>query len=58
MDQNNAQLTKIINELLEEWSDTQFNISSEAARSMLSQAIVERVQSFNNQIIEDAFCSK
>lgn len=49
-------VTKLINDVLDEWKDTQFNIASDSARYLLALAIAERVDVHVKQLIEDIIC--
>ncbi len=52
----NNNITDTIKSVLDEWKDTQFNIGSESARTLLSLAIEEQLNPVINQLIEDVVC--
>ncbi len=47
---------KTIKQVLDEWKDTQINISSDSARVLLALAIQEQVDKQTSQLIEDLVC--
>lgn len=47
---------KAIKQVLDEWKDTQINISSDSARVLLALAIQEQVDKQTSQLIEDLVC--
>jgi len=55
-DQETTPMTRIVNDVLDEWKDTQFNIASESARYLLALAVAERVDEHVKQLIEDIVC--
>lgn len=55
-DKETTPMTQTINNVLDQWKDTQFNIASESARYLLSLAIAERVDEHVKQLIEDIVC--
>ncbi len=52
----NHNITDTIKSVLDELKDTQFNIGSETARTLLSLAIEEQLNPVINQLIEDVVC--
>lgn len=52
----NDKLYQAIHDVLEEWKDTQFNISSESARTLLALAIHEKAHKHVSELIEDIVC--
>lgn len=55
-DLQNDQLYQTIRNVLEEWKDTQFNIASESARTLLALAIHEQAHKHVSNVIEDIVC--
>lgn len=47
---------RTIKQVLDEWKDTQINISSDSARVLLALAIQEQVDKQTSQLIEDLVC--
>lgn len=53
---SNDELHLLIRESIDEWKDTQLNISSESARDLLAKSIHKRVHGHIKQLIEDIVC--
>lgn len=49
---------KIIENVLDDWSESQFNIASECGRDALAEAISVKVDRHVHQLIEDIVCSQ
>ena len=49
---------KIIENVLDDWSESQFNIASECGRDALAEAISTKVDKHIHQLIEDIVCSQ
>ena len=58
--QTHLQIKNIILDKLSEWQDTQINIQSEAARTLLANELAEELEEYvnhkTNTLIEDVIC--
>lgn len=53
-----SDIKKIIKNVLDDWSESQFNIASEPGRELLTDAIGDEVDKHVHQLIEDIICSQ
>tara|TARA_A100001011_G_C14017013_1_gene717829 strand:- start:52 stop:282 length:231 start_codon:yes stop_codon:yes gene_type:complete len=49
---------KIIKEVLDDWSESQFNIASEYGRDALAEEVSKKIDNHIHQLIEDIVCSQ